>query len=109
MMMVELRQLGGALGRVEPGHGALAKLEGDFALFMGSMALSPEMGAAALGHAELIKDALEPWMGAGHYLNFAEYQVDPAATFGQFTYRRLQAVKHRVDPENVIRANHAIQ
>jgi hypothetical protein len=109
LMMLELRQLGGALGRVTPGHGAVAKIEGEFVLFMGAMSLSPEMGAAALGHAELVKDALKPYLGTGHYLNFAEYAVDTSATYGAFTYRRLQAVKHRVDPQNVIRANHAIQ
>src|SRR4051794_10777305 len=109
LMMLELRQLGGALGRVEPGHGAVARIDGEFVLFMGAISLSPEMGAAALGHADLVKDALKPWMGAGHYLNFAEYAVDTSATYGAFTYRRLQAVKHRVDPENLIRANHAIQ
>ena len=109
LMMLELRQLGGALGRVSPGHGAVAKIDGEFVLFMGSMSLSPEMGAAAVEHMERIKDALAPWLGAGHYLNFAEYEVDSAATYGAFTYRRLQAVKARLDPDNVIKANHAIR
>jgi FAD/FMN-containing dehydrogenase len=109
LMMVELRQLGGALGRVSPGHGAAAKIDGEFVLFLGSMSLSPEMGAAAVEHMERIKDALAPWLGAGHYLNFAEYEVDAAATYGAFTYRRLQAVKARLDPDNVIKANHAIR
>jgi FAD/FMN-containing dehydrogenase len=109
LMMVELRQLGGALGRVTPGHGAVAKLDGEFVLFMGSMSLSPEMGAAAVEHMQRIKDAMAPWLGAGHYLNFAEYEVDTAATYGAFTYRRLQAVKARLDPDNVIKANHSIR
>jgi hypothetical protein len=108
LMLVELRQLGGALGRVTAGHGAVAKIDAEFVLFMGAMSLNPEMGAAALEHAERVKDALSPWLGAGHYLNFAEYAVDASATHGAFTYRRLRVVKGRVDPENVIRANHAI-
>jgi FAD/FMN-containing dehydrogenase len=109
LMMVELRQLGGALGRVSPGHGAVPKIDGEFVLFMGSMAIDPEMGAAAVEHMERIKDAMTPWLGAGHYLNFAEYEVDTSATYGAFTYRRLQAVKARLDPDNVIKANHAIR
>jgi hypothetical protein len=108
LLLMELRQLGGALGRVTAGHGAVAKIDAEFVLFMGAISLSPEMGAAALTHAERIKDALAPWLGAGHYLNFAEYAVDTSATYGAFTYRRLQVVKGRVDPDNVIRANHPI-
>ena len=109
LMMLELRQLGGALGRVTPGHGVAAKIDGEFVLFMGSMSFNPEMGAAALGHMDRIKEALAPWLGAGHYLNFAEYEVDTSATYGAFSYRRLQAVKARLDPDNVIKANHAIR
>jgi phosphatidylserine decarboxylase len=59
-------------------------------------------------HAERVKDALASFLGGGHYLNFAEVAVDPSASFGAFTYRRLRVVKRRVDPDDVIRANHAI-
>ena len=31
-----------------------------------------------------------------------------SASYGAFTHRRLQAVKRRMDPANVIRANHAL-
>jgi hypothetical protein len=85
------------------------KIDGAFVLFMGSMALDADMGAFALGHMDRVKEALAPWLGAGHYLNFAEYEVDTSATYGAFTYRRLQAVKARLDPDNVIKANHAIR
>jgi hypothetical protein len=108
LMLVELRQMGGALGRVTAGHGAVAKIDAEFVLFMGAMSLHPEMGAAALEHAERVKEALAPWLGGGHYLNFAEYAVDTSATYGAFTYRRLRVVKGRLDPESAIRANHEI-
>jgi FAD/FMN-containing dehydrogenase len=61
-----------------------------------------------LGHGGRIKEALAPWSRAGHYLNFVEDAVDTAATYGASAYRRLQAVKARVDPENVLHANHEI-
>jgi hypothetical protein len=108
LLMVELRQVGGALGRVTPGHGALAKLDAQFVLFMGGLAIDADVEAAILGHAARLKGALEPWSGAGQYLNFAEHAVDTSASYGAFTYRRLQAVKARVDPGNVIHANHAL-
>ena len=72
------------------------------------MAFNPDMEAAVLAHAGGLKAALEPWTARGHYLNFAEHEVDTSESFGAFTYRRLQAVKARLDPEGVIHANHAL-
>ena len=66
------------------------------------MALDAGMGALMRGHAGVIKDALAPWSGQGHYLNFAEEAVDTSLTYGERTTARLRAVKRRVDPENVI-------
>jgi FAD/FMN-containing dehydrogenase len=108
LLMAELRQAGGALGRVTAGHGALAKLDAQFVLFAGGLAVDAGMEAAVLAHAARVKAALAPWSGPGHYLNFAEHAVDTSASFGAFTYRRLQAVKARVDPEGVIHANHSV-
>src|SRR4051794_12737897 len=42
---VELRQIGGALVRREPGHGAVGGIDGQFVLFMGGMAIDAKMGA----------------------------------------------------------------
>jgi hypothetical protein len=108
LAIVELRQTGGALGRATPGHGAVAKLDGRFVLFGLGTAFDAGMGAAMLAHAGRVKAALAPWSADGQYLNFAEHAVDTADSYGAFTHRRLQAVKRRVDPGNVIRANHAL-
>jgi FAD/FMN-containing dehydrogenase len=105
---VELRQVGGALGRVTAGHGALAKLDAQFVLFAFGAAADAGLEAAVLAHAGGVKEALAPWSGAGEYLNFAEHAVDASASYGAFTYRRLQAVKARVDPDGAIHANHAV-
>lgn len=51
---------------------------------------------------------MQPWAARGHYLNFAEHAVNTAESFDPTTYTRLLAVKQRVDPEHVIRANHAV-
>ena len=105
---VELRQVGGALRRATPGHGAVAGIDADFVLFIAGLAIDADMGALMLAHAGRVKAALEPWLGAGHYLNFAEEVVDTALTYGERTHSRLRAVKDRLDPENAIHANHAI-
>jgi len=108
LTIVELRQLGGALARRAPGHGAVHGIDAEFVLFLCGMALDADMGAFMRGHMTRIKAALQPWSGAGHYLNFAEEPVDVSLTHSASTLARLRAVKRRVDPFDVIHANHAI-
>jgi hypothetical protein len=91
-----------------PGHGALPKLDAQFVFFALGMAMDAGMEAVMLAHAGRLKAALEPFSGAGHYLNFAEHAVDTSASYGAFTYRRLQAVKGRVNPDDVIQGNHSL-
>jgi hypothetical protein len=66
------------------------------------------MGALMRSHMTRVKAALESWSGAGHYLNFAEEPVDVSLTHSTNTLARLRAVKGRIDPHNLIHANHAI-
>ena len=108
LAVVELRQLGGALARREPGHGAVGGIDAQYVLFLCGMALDADMAAFMRNHAERIKAVLEPWSGRGHYLNFAEDQVDQSLTHDAETWARLKAVKARMDPHDVIHANHAI-
>ena len=106
--IVELRQCGGALGRRLPGHGARAGIEGQFVLFTAGLVFDPELGALKRAHIERVRAALAPFCGAGQYLNFAEERVDTSLSFDADTWARLVAVKARLDPENVLHANHAI-
>ena len=53
-------------------------------------------------------DAMQPWAARGHYLNFAEHKVDTSESYEPTSYARLRAVKERVNPDNVIRANHEL-
>jgi FAD/FMN-containing dehydrogenase len=105
---VELRQLGGALARRAPGHGAVGGIDAAYVLFLVGMAVDPSMAAFMKDFAQRVKAALEPWSRPGHYLNFAEEQVDPSLTHDADTWTRLKAVKTRLDPHNLIHANHAI-
>jgi len=108
LMMVELRQLGGALRRIAPGHGAAALIDAQFVLFAGSLAIDADMGAMIAGYAGGMMDAMQPWAARGHYLNFAEHKVDTSEAYEPTAYARLRAVKERVNPDNVIRANHEL-
>jgi hypothetical protein len=60
-------------------------------------------------HVELMQSALSRWDAGRDYLNFTERRERPERFFGEATYRRLQAVKGRVDPDDAIRSNHPIR
>ncbi len=109
LLSVEVRHLGGALGRREPGHGAAAALNASFALFAVGIAATPEMGAAAKAHVEVVRAAMAQWDSGRDYLNFTERRERGERLFGERTFRRLQAVKGKVDPDDVFRSNHPVR
>jgi hypothetical protein len=108
LLSVELRHLGGALARAQEGHGALAALEGDFALFAVGVAPHDEAAAAVQAHIDVVKGALAPWDAGRRLLNFSERRIDPSTAYPPAAYRRLRAVKTLVDPDDVFQANHPI-
>ena len=109
LLSVEIRHLGGALGRRHPGHGALATIEAGFAMFAVGVAMTPELGAAARAHIEIVQAALASWDAGRDYLNFTERRERGERLFGGTTYRRLQTVKGKVDPADVFRSNHPVR
>ena len=62
-------------------------------------------GQEQLGH---IRAAMAPWAAPAACLNFAEGPADPRDAFTAPTFRRLRAVRARVDPSGVFAAGHAI-
>jgi len=108
LLFAELRQLGGALGRVPEEHGALPALDAAYALFSVGIAATPELGVAVAAHARAVSETMEPWSTGGSYLNFAETRTDPRSAYPAETYSRLQAVRAQVDPSGLLQANHEI-
>ena len=108
LLSVELRHLGGALERAPQGHGALATLEGDFALFAVGIAPHEDAAAAVKAQLDAVQGAICEWDAGRRYLNFTESAIDTRRAFSGQAYRRLQAVKTLVDPDDVFRANHPI-
>jgi hypothetical protein len=107
LVSMELRHLGGALGRTAPHHGAIASLPGTYAMFAVGSAHDAAAGHAVRERAGLVVETLRPYE-AGHYSNFSEESGNAGRFFGGDTWDRLRAVKTDVDPDNVFRANHAI-
>ncbi|WP_037495609.1 FAD-binding oxidoreductase [Solirubrobacter soli] len=79
---LEVRLLGGALGRAPRGHGALAKLDAPFSLFAGGPAPDP----AAEARLAEVRERLTPW-------------ASPARAFDAATLDRLRAVREAYDPD----------
>jgi FAD/FMN-containing dehydrogenase len=108
LLTFELRHIGGALAVAAPEHGALASLAGRFVYFGAGIAPTPEAKVAVDSHVELVKAALERWDAGKTFMSFMEKPTDPRRFYTKDTYRRLRAIKARVDPHDLFRANHPI-
>lgn len=108
LLMAELRQLGGALGRPHAGGGALDKLDAQFAVFACAIAATPEM--AAQGHADAVRftSALAPFSNGRSYLNFAEGVTDTKTAYAEDRWVQLKGIRSAVDPHGTFMANHPI-
>jgi len=106
LLMVELRHLGGALGRYA--GGALSRFEGEYLYFAAGIPMDPAVVAALEAHFAIVGSALAPASSGRQYLNFAERPHDPVAFYGEETYARLREVKADVDPLELFRGNHEI-
>jgi FAD/FMN-containing dehydrogenase len=109
LLSVEVRHLEGELARSRPGSGALGALEARFAVFAVGIAATPAMAATVSAHIEFVQAALAPWDSGRDYLNFTERRERGQRFFGPKAFARLQAVKAKVDPDDVFRSNHPIR
>jgi FAD/FMN-containing dehydrogenase len=108
LLLAELRQLGGALGREHEGGGALKKLDASFVAFGAAIAATPELAVRGEADAARFTGALEPWQNGRQYLNFAEKAVDPRSGYDERTWLQLKAIRTAVDPEGLFVGNHRI-
>jgi hypothetical protein len=108
LLLAELRQLGGALGRPAENGGALSKLDAAFVMLGVGMPMTAELGEAIGAHLDRLREALSPWAADGGYFNFAERPCDVDAILPPEACERLAEVKRRWDPDGTIVANHAI-
>ena len=108
LLSVEVRQLGGAIGRDRPEHGAVAAFEAPFLLFTVGIAPTPEAKLAVERTVAGLRADLAPWEAAHTYLNFAETRRDARTLWTETSYHRLRRIKQAVDPHNLIRSNHEL-
>lgn len=108
LLAVELRQLGGAVGRPAPGGGALDHVPGGYALFaLGAAPVPAMVDGIRRDLSRLLRD-LAPWQSRSSYLNLTERSVDPESAYPAEVAARLRAVRTAVDPNAVFLANHPV-
>ena len=108
LVSLEVRQLGGELGRAHPDSGALAAVDADYVLYAVGIAPTPEAAAQVRAHIEIVMDALRPWAAEHAYLNFAETKRDPHTLWTETAQHRLRRIKATLDPDNLIRSNQPV-
>jgi FAD/FMN-containing dehydrogenase len=107
LVSVEIRHLGGALGRAAAGHGALARIPGSYLVF--GIGVTPDDPAERAVRARLdsMVAAMQP-LASGLYFNFVEHAIDTTQLFDAATLHRLQRIRGQVDPDGLFRANHPL-
>jgi len=106
-----LEHFHGAVTRVGTTHTAFPHRAEGYNLLVLSQWLDPKDNDACVRWARNSYDAMQPFAGAGRYVNYLgdDEQGDAiAAAYGP-NYRRLQQIKAKYDPENVFRLNQNIR
>ncbi len=106
LVIAEVRQLGGALGRRDPRGGALDRLDGAFLALGIGIDPDPVRYARLVDDAGRLLEALEPWGTGGHYLPMLDDEVDARTGFPAEAFNRLSAVRQAVDPDGLFVAQH---
>jgi FAD/FMN-containing dehydrogenase len=104
--VIELRQLGGALGRTAPDAGAIERVDAGWTFFAGGFAPTPEAADAVLAAVAAARDRLAPFAAPGLVLNNTALGADPSRAFTPDTWSRLSRTKSQYDPDDLILAAH---
>ena len=108
--MVQLRILGGAMGRVAAADTAFAHRGSSVLVAIINAFVEPELVEAATAWNRSLFTALEP-KATGVYANFLEDEGDERirVAYPGDTYDRLARIKRRYDPANVFHRNQNIR
>jgi len=105
---VELRHMGGALGRQIGPPSAVGNRDAEFAVWIMSMR-PPSEGDPEQVFAERVLARMRPWSTGRTYLNFSSLTTTPVReAYSPETYARLRALKAVYDPRDVFCLNQNI-
>ncbi len=108
LLSVEVRELGGELGRARPQNGAQASIDAPYAMYAVGMAPAPEAELIVRSQVEALMGAMAPWTASSRYCNFCETSQPGETLWSETSIQRLRQIKARVDPEGRIRSNHPV-
>jgi hypothetical protein len=108
LLSVDIRHLGGMLGRPRADGGAVSWIDGQFALSAVGIALGRDAHDRVAYHLDAAQSAVRRWATRRLCLNFAERAALADDLFGVQVHGRLRAVKSAYDPDDVIQANHPV-
>src|SRR5262245_754519 len=106
-----IESLHGAAKDVEPESAALGFRNAAFNVSVMASWTDPAHDEESIEWARTTASAIEPWSISGGYANYmqADEPLDRVrAAFGPDSFARLQALKSRYDPDNVLRRNQNI-
>jgi hypothetical protein len=110
LLSAEIRQLAGAIARPAPEHGAAGSIEAPYITYTVGSAPTPELRVAVEAQVAGVQQALSGWNASHAYMNFSERPIDSRMLYPRsYTYRRLQAIKAKYDPGDMIQSNHPIR
>jgi hypothetical protein len=107
LLAIDIRHLGGAVGRPDPKGGVVDHLPGRFLAFAVGVTPVPEAASAVEGAVQQFRAALAPWTADRDYTNFREAAVGAERFYDRATLARLRRIRERHDPRMVIRSNHS--
>jgi hypothetical protein len=108
LLGVELRHLGGAAGRRDPGGGCVDHLPGRFLTMGVGIAPTPEIAARVIADAAGLRSALTPWAVGRDFRNFRDIAAPASAFHSTEDLVRLRRIRDAHDPDGVIRSNHPL-
>jgi FAD/FMN-containing dehydrogenase len=108
LLSVEVRHMGGALERVPDDAGSLGHLDGHFLLYAVGLPMTPEMGPVVAERVQRVNAVMSEWGDGRRFMNFADAPADTGTMFDPEVFRRLREIRDRVDPDGVLRPNHAL-
>ncbi len=105
---VEVRHLGGALGRSASGAGAQSSINASYLLFDTGMGPTSEAAALVREHTQAVRDALTPWHASYGPYNFTDSPATADTVLPPESFRRIQQIKTSYDPDDVIISQHPV-
>jgi FAD/FMN-containing dehydrogenase len=108
---VLIESLHGAPKDIDPASAALGYRDAAFNISVMAAWLDAALDEQSIEWARATAAALEPWSVSGGYMNYmqADEPIERVrAAFGDEAFERLQTLKRRYDPDNVLRRNQNI-